>query len=49
MPESVDPNANWDWDYIHHYRLDEDIINNFLSGIWGEYKYYVKARWLLHQ
>lgn len=44
MPESVSANAEWQYDYIDHYRLDPTIIGNFLSGIWGNYKYYVKAR-----
>jgi hypothetical protein len=45
MPESVSEDANWQYDYIDHYRLDEEIINSFLCRKWGEhYKYYVKAR-----
>lgn len=44
MPESVSANAVWRYDYIDHYRLDENIIDDFLCEKWGNYKYYVKAR-----
>ena len=44
MPESVSANAKWQYEYIDHYRLDEKIINGFLSKKWGDYKYYVKVR-----
>lgn len=44
MSEPVSANADWQYDYIDHYRLDEKIINGFLGKKWGEYKYYVKAR-----
>lgn len=45
MAESVLEAAKWRYDYIDHYRLDEEIIGGFLKRKWGEsYKYYVKAR-----
>lgn len=45
MPEdSVAPNASWQYDYIDHYRLDENIINGFLKRKWGAYKYFVKRK-----
>jgi hypothetical protein len=45
MPEPVSEDANWQYDYIDHYRLDEEIIKRFLSRKWGEnYRYFVKAR-----
>lgn len=44
MPESVSANANWQYDYIDHYRLDTKIIDEYLYGIWGDYQYHVKAR-----
>lgn len=43
MPESVSPNAVWQYDYIDHYRLDENIIDGFLYEKWGNYKYCIKA------
>lgn len=44
MPESVSANAAWQYDYIDHYRLDENIIDGFLYEKWGNYKYCIKAR-----
>ena len=45
MSESVSANAVWQYDYIDHYRLDENIIRGFLDRTWGgNYRYYVKAR-----
>lgn len=44
MPESVPANAVWQYDYMDHYRLDEEIIRGFLNRTWGNYKYFVKAR-----
>lgn len=44
MSESVSANAVWQYDYIDHYRLDENIIGGFLDRKWGHYKYYVRAR-----
>ncbi|KAL8649188.1 MAG: hypothetical protein Q9210_004552 [Variospora velana] len=35
-------NAVWQYDYIDHYRLDEDIIDRYLKEKWGNYKYHVK-------
>ncbi|KAL8747822.1 MAG: hypothetical protein Q9184_007550, partial [Pyrenodesmia sp. 2 TL-2023] len=35
-------NAVWQYDYIDHYRLDEDIIDGYLRKKWGNYKYHVK-------
>lgn len=44
MPEPVSKDASWRFDYIDHYRLDEEIIKSFLCRKWGEcYQYYVKA------
>ena len=43
MPESISPNAVWDYDYVDHYRLNKDIINAFLTRKWGNYKYYIKV------
>lgn len=44
MSESVSANAKWQYDYIDHYRLDENIIEGFLNGKWGNYRYFVQAR-----
>lgn len=44
MSEPVSANADWQYDYIDHYRLDEKIISGFLGKKWGEYKYYVKRK-----
>lgn len=49
MAESVPMDAEWQYDYIDHYRLDENIITRFLEQKWGNYRYAVKAcreRWL---
>ncbi|KAL8919648.1 MAG: hypothetical protein Q9208_006680 [Pyrenodesmia sp. 3 TL-2023] len=42
MSDSMPSNAVWQYDYIDHYRLDEDIIDGYLRGKWGNYKYHVK-------
>ncbi|KAI4119137.1 MAG: hypothetical protein LQ338_007320 [Usnochroma carphineum] len=42
MPESISANAVWQYDYIDHYRLSEDIIDNFLREKWGRFRYYVR-------
>lgn len=42
MAESVSENASWQYDYIDHYRLDENIIVDFLEQKWGRYRYYVR-------
>lgn len=44
MPESVPANAVWQYDYMDHYRLDEEIIRGFLNRTWGNYKYFVKRK-----
>lgn len=44
MPESVSANAKWLYDYIDHYRLNENIIDGFLYEKWGKYKYCIKRR-----
>ncbi|KAF6229254.1 hypothetical protein HO133_007370 [Letharia lupina] len=44
MSESVSANAVWQYDYIDHYRLDENIIGGFLDRKWGHYKYYVRRK-----
>lgn len=41
MAESLPANATWQWDYIDHYLLDQQIIGNFLCQKWGDYKYFV--------
>ena len=47
MAEPIPEDPNWHYEYIDHYRLDEEIINGFLCRKWGEqYKYFVKARGL---
>lgn len=41
MSEPVLANAQWQYDYIPEYRLDETIISKYLKEIWGNYKYFV--------
>ncbi|KAL8934994.1 MAG: hypothetical protein Q9211_004939 [Gyalolechia sp. 1 TL-2023] len=41
MAEPVSPGAKWRYDYIDHYRLDEKIIEDFLTEKWGAYKFKV--------
>ena len=43
MPDPLPANAEWQYDYIDHYRLDVNIIDSFLCGKWGNYKWNVKA------
>lgn len=43
MSESMPTDAVWQYDYIDHYRLDEDIIDRYLREKWGNYKYHVKV------
>ena len=35
---------SWKWDKIEHYRLDEDIILDFLEEIFGHGRYEIKVR-----
>ena len=44
MSPSPDPEAvQWVYDEIPHYRLNPEIIDDFLSSIWGGYEFYVEA------
>ena len=43
MPERVASDARWRYDYCPEYNLDKEIINNYLKGIWGNYKYFVEV------
>ena len=43
MPEAIPANVPWQHDYIEQYRLDQEIINNYLITIWGNYKYFVEV------
>ena len=43
MTERVASDARWRYDYCPEYNLDKEIINNYLKGIWGNYKYFVEV------
>jgi hypothetical protein len=43
MLEPVPVNAPWQFDSIEQYNLSEEIINNYLNTIWGNYKYFVEV------
>ena len=43
MPEHFSASAQWRYDYVEHYNLDEEIISKYLKTIWGNYKYFVEA------
>ncbi len=43
MSEPIPANAVWQYDYVDHYRLDEEIIDKYLREKWGNYKYHVKV------
>ncbi|KAL9611815.1 MAG: hypothetical protein Q9167_003583 [Letrouitia subvulpina] len=37
-------NCNWVYDTIPHYRLNENIIDGFLSSIWNGYEFFIEVR-----
>ena len=43
MPEAINYKVPWVYDYVEHYDLDADLIERFLRGIWGNYKFFVEA------
>lgn len=43
MLEPVPVNAPWQFDSIEQYNLSEEIINNYLNTIWGNYRYFVEV------
>ena len=43
MPEKFAATAQWQYEYIPEYNLNEKIIGEFLKEIWGNYKYFVEV------
>lgn len=41
----IDPeNAQWVWDEVPHYRLNDNIIRTFLLERWADYTFIIELR-----
>ena len=43
-PETDPDNAQWVWDEVPHYQLNEEIINEYLLELWEGYKFFIEVR-----
>lgn len=41
MPMPAPTNQGWVYDFIFHYRLDEDIIGQYLKESFGDYDFQI--------